>query len=229
MKIIGLRGKSRSGKNTLAAHLVEHHGFFEIALADPMKRFIMDTFGINQNLLWGHSSLREVEIGPALPKLDMIRMNPDGSSVKVGEMSYGTKLTPRRLLQTLGTEWGRAMFENVWINYALKTIAKMSGSEGYIYDPTRGVVVNPKGTLNRWRGAVITDVRFDNESAVLRDEGATVVYIDRPSSEADYNPHLQHASEHQVRYLSHERLLVNDTHLDGFKAKGVELLKDVLL
>lgn len=227
LKIIGLRGKSRSGKNTLAAHLVQQYGYFEIALADPMKRFLMEVFDISPNLLWGHSSLREVEIGPPLPKIDVVSVQPDGSSTKMGEMPYGTPLTPRRLLQTLGTEWGRSMMENVWVNYTFRVIEKMAGSEGYVYDPLRGVVVHPQGRLTRWKGAIITDVRFDNESIALRDKGHTVVYLHRPSTEAP-NPAMQHASETQVIKLPHERLLLNNVGIDAFKAKGAQLLEDVL-
>ncbi len=227
LKIIGLRGKSRSGKNTLAEHLVKNHGFFELALADPMKRFLMEVFNVSPNLLWGPSNMREVEIGPPLPKMDIVSVQPDGSFTKVSEMDYGNPLTPRRLLQTLGTEWGRSMMKNVWIDYAFRVIEKMANSEGYIYDPLKGVVVHPQGRLNRWKGAIITDVRFDNESIALRDTGNTVVYINRPSSEG-ISPAGLHASETQVVHMPHERLLINDVGIDAFKAKGAQLLEDVL-
>lgn len=37
LKLIGVHGKARSGKDTLARTLVEEHGFVRMAFADPMK------------------------------------------------------------------------------------------------------------------------------------------------------------------------------------------------
>jgi hypothetical protein len=43
--VIGICGLARSGKDTVAQHLVSHHGFFRIALADGMRSALRDLDG----------------------------------------------------------------------------------------------------------------------------------------------------------------------------------------
>ncbi len=43
--IIGITGKKRSGKDTIADYLVENYRYHKASLAAPMKRFAMDVFG----------------------------------------------------------------------------------------------------------------------------------------------------------------------------------------
>lgn len=40
MKIIGIAGKARTGKDTIANHLVEKHGFVQLAFADPIREIV---------------------------------------------------------------------------------------------------------------------------------------------------------------------------------------------
>lgn len=40
--LLGLVGKKRTGKDTLAQRLVEEHGFVRVAFADPLKRAAID-------------------------------------------------------------------------------------------------------------------------------------------------------------------------------------------
>lgn len=64
------------------------------------------------------------------------------------------KLTPRFILQKFGTEVGRAIHPQTWI----------------------------KATLDRAEGDVaITDVRFVNEAAAIRDRGGYLIKVIRPS------------------------------------------------
>lgn len=41
MQLIGLIGRARSGKSTVAKHLVDNYGFFRFAFADPLKEMLM--------------------------------------------------------------------------------------------------------------------------------------------------------------------------------------------
>lgn len=69
--------------------------------------------------------------------------------------------SPRYLAQTLGTEWGRlTVHPEIWLLRAQDKVrdALQSGAPGI----------------------VITDVRFDNEAAWVRDLGGTVIEIVRP-------------------------------------------------
>ena len=46
LQVIGICGKARSGKDTVAAHLVHNHGFFRIALADGVRSAFSDLDGV---------------------------------------------------------------------------------------------------------------------------------------------------------------------------------------
>lgn len=69
-------------------------------------------------------------------------------------------ISPRLVLQTLGTEWGRSVHENLWVLVA-------------------GERAEKKLTMSN---VVISDVRFINEARILRNEyGAEIWKIERPS------------------------------------------------
>ena len=52
--IVGLVGKKRCGKDTVADHLVMSHNFIKYSLADPMKRAVQDIFLLSDEQLWGN-------------------------------------------------------------------------------------------------------------------------------------------------------------------------------
>lgn len=87
MRVIGLCGKKRAGKDTVAAILCRHLRYERIAFADPIYD-MLDHLGIDRK--YAEDKLATI---PWLGK------------------SY------TELLQTLGTEWGRNMVRNdLWIH-----------------------------------------------------------------------------------------------------------------
>lgn len=156
--IIGLVGRTRApngmssmgaGKSTVANMLVHIHNFQEIALADPLKRYCAEVFGMSADQLWGPSELRET---------------PNAHGV-----------SPREALQKLGTEWGRSLDENVWVRYGVEVAWDIIG--GYCdYSPEQGRI---SGVSAKRGGVVFSDIRFKNEIAYLKDSGAKIVLVER--------------------------------------------------
>lgn len=149
--VIGFAGRKSSGKNTLAdatAQKLEALGYapMHVQLAGPIKQFTRDVFG------W---DLRHTE----------------GELKEVIDPRWG--ITPRRAMQTLGTEWGRAMHPDLWVE-CLRAFLRDVRSR------------------NRRVIGLITDVRFANEAAMVIDEGGLVVQVYRPDTAA---PRDLHASE----------------------------------
>jgi hypothetical protein len=107
--IIGIVGKSGSGKDTVAAMIP---GARRFSFADPLKEFCAQVFGWDRETLWGSSELRN--------RPDPRYLRPDG-----------TPLTPRYALQTLGTDWGRNCCPDVWalagVRRAQEWLATSSG------------------------------------------------------------------------------------------------------
>jgi hypothetical protein len=59
LRLVGISGAAGVGKDTATHRLVDKHGFVQIALADPIKRFVYQTFDFSEKQLWGPSSLRD--------------------------------------------------------------------------------------------------------------------------------------------------------------------------
>ena len=99
--IIGITGKARAGKDTVADLIKSRLGdrCHTIAFAKPIKDFCKRMFDWNDEQVYGF--LKEAK--------DRRYKREDGSF-----------LTPREAMQTLGTEWGRRVYKDVWIDYALR-------------------------------------------------------------------------------------------------------------
>lgn len=83
-------------------------------------------------------------------------------------------LTPRKLLQLLGTEAGRQILHpNIWVN-ALFADYKATNVESYIDKFGEEEVVDMD--LPNW---IITDVRFPNEAQAIKDKGGIVIRVNR--------------------------------------------------
>jgi hypothetical protein len=90
MKLIGICGKARSGKDTVAKHLFELHAFTRIAFADPLKLAAQHMFGLSHAQTWD-DNLKEVVI----PYWEM---------------------SPRQMFQKLGTDATHPVFgQGIWL------------------------------------------------------------------------------------------------------------------
>jgi hypothetical protein len=109
---IGIHGKARSGKDTIAKHLVKQYGYTRYAFADPLKRIVNKIF--DWEYAHAHGSLKDV-IDPA----------------------WG--FSPRRAYQLFGTEFARALSSDFWLKMAEREIPRAlstsPGSEELIVVP----------------------------------------------------------------------------------------------
>lgn len=168
--IIGLCGSAGAGKDTIADHLVRDHGFVKIGLADEIKRTAKRWYDFTDEQLWGPSEMRNA------PDKRFLR-SPE--AVSKGGPVY---LTPRFVLQFLGTEAGRMFYPNTWIDITLRT-AKTLFIHNQSYSPQLGI---HGGGCNFGpgvvRGVVIPDVRFRNEVDAIQTAGGLVARVLRPSA-----------------------------------------------
>lgn len=183
--IIGVSGFAGSGKDTFGAHLVKHHGFVRTALADPLKEICKQVYDFTDEQLYGSSSKRnqpderylfsgicptchESCKGPAEgPGTNGV---PMWKCFKCNAL-YHTHLTPRLALQALGTEWGRTLYDNTWVDLTVRKIRESSHQR-----------------------FVITDVRFRNEIAGLSNGGAKLVRLKRGSQAFSHKSEAEMAS-----------------------------------
>jgi len=99
--------------------------------------------------------------------------------------------TPRHMLQTLGTEWGREHIDkNLWANI---TLAKAQQTDGPV---------------------VIDDCRFPNEAKLIDEFDGMVVRIDRGISHDD-----SHESERHIEKIDADRRVQNDGTIRDLREK----------
>lgn len=205
-KIVAIMGLARSGKDTAAEWLVREHGLVRVALADPMKRFCGEVFGFTAAQLHGDERDK--------PDLRYPRLTWREGSTPDTEVGVTEYLTPRFALQTLGTEWGRTCYENIWIDYGLHVANTVL--EGHGYDPHRGVVLRTRADPPRVPGVVFSDLRFQNEFDAFRKAGALMVRIHRPATApiVGMPGHASERDQHVIPDSAFDVVLSNTASLD---------------
>ena len=122
--IVAICGQKGTGKSTAAEYVSKAFGFETYALAQPLKDALKAMFGYDDSRL-------------------------NGEAKEYMDSDYG--ITPREMLQTLGTEWGQ---------YALQ-----QKNETFRYITGRGIWVK-RFQYMVWdpkKDWVISDVRFQHE------------------------------------------------------------------
>jgi hypothetical protein len=170
--LIGLCGAAGAGKNTVADFLADSSGgpFVQIAFADPLYECVSTITGLSVSRLKDRD-VKETVI-PWLGK------------------------SPRQLLQTLGTEWGRGtVHTEIWIRIAMERA----------------------GQHLDFNSVVITDVRFDNEAQAIVDAGGEVWRVTRPGWRCLVDAVAAHSSEAGVSDHLIARTIDNSGSLDDLR------------
>ena len=164
VKIIGLMGLAQSGKSTIAQHLSDNHGFVRVRFSGPLKAKCL-SMGLSD---------REIE--------------GDG---KEAPHPLLCGKTPRYVMQTLGTEWGRELigpdfWTGIWRESVMAAIDQ--GAKGIIAE----------------------DCRFPNEIEAVRSLGGDVWQIIRPSTVKLSHISESAASEIEPDFIIHNTGQVRD-------------------
>jgi hypothetical protein len=231
-RVIGLLGKRRSGKNSVADIVVKRRGqTASVAFADKIKDICREVFAFSDEQL--HGSLKEVSDKryPTTHPAHTYAMpdarfccNCDAARESAPEqcVSY---LTPRKAMQLLGTEWGRACYAPVWVEYTFRKANELLTGVRVRSKPfDAGTGTSGKGSyiVDRTDLVFITDVRFTNEIRAVKEAGGEVWKIVRPSLEVD-DGYGAHASEAEIDAPENDELLdaaiVNDGTLAELEEK----------
>ncbi len=133
--LIGLVGLMGSGKDTVAEHLVEYHGFKRDSFAKSLKDAVASMFNWDRKLLEGSTK-----------KSREWREQPDA----FWSERFGKEVTPRWVLQQFGTEIMRGqMYDAIWID---SCIGRYKGEPTVISD-TR--FINEIKTIKAQSGKII--------------------------------------------------------------------------
>ena len=149
LPIIAFKGKGGSGKSTAAKMLVDQ-GYVKTSFAEPMRR-MLEAIGVECDAMTD-TERKEAPLGVLSGK------------------------SPRVALQMLGTEWGRALDPNFWVNlWGIKAA----------------------GILALGQNVVLDDCRFPNEAEAIRKLGGFVIEVVCNEDEVATVGIAGHASETQ--------------------------------
>lgn len=190
VQIIGVCGRKRHGKDSVGRVLRDHFGYTCTAFADPLKRVVMSLYGLSWDQVFGEDAEKEAVIE-----------------------RWG--LSPRQIMQRFGTEVGRGVHPDTWIRNTLDNIhSAVSGRGAWLRDDAH------REFIHCWTAApkhwVVTDVRFPNEAAAIREAGGQVWTIVRPSLGVSTD---EHASEKSVDLVVPDVQIINDGSLDDLRTR----------
>jgi dephospho-CoA kinase len=168
--VIGISGRARSGKDTVASFMVPFGGY-QYGFADPIRQMLLP-LGIDMRSDYWQS--RKEEVIAALG------------------------VSPRRMMQTLGTEWGRQLInKDLWLILAQQELLRLGP------------------------GMVVSDVRFENEAEWVRRMGGRIIHLDRPQAKSVES----HASEAGVKREPGDIVIHNTGSLAELQQKVTELFQ----
>ncbi|KXJ59498.1 MAG: hypothetical protein AXW14_15470 [Alteromonas sp. Nap_26] len=164
--VIGLAGQKGAGKNYAATILRNHaesmgYTVAEIAYADPIKEMLKVGLGLTDE----HFATQEAK-ETVIPQFGV---------------------SPRYLMQTLGTNWGRDLVNNnLWL-----------------------IVTGAKIDLSKVDVVLVTDVRFDNEAGQIRGQKQGHIAQIIPTISFAYESDDQHESEQGIHTYGSDFVIPN--------------------
>jgi hypothetical protein len=191
--VVGLSGLAGAGKDTVADLLVNDFGFVKVAFADPIKRAAMDWWDFSEDQLWGASEMRnkpDLRYPTGLKEDLRPSFVPHYNTTPHTSMTY---LTPRYVLQKIGTDIARSLDKDVWLRYGMKVARQLLQHPDKLnYKQTVGVVEEKRSAPIA--GVVISDGRFTNELVHIGENGGKLIRIKRPGAGLSGEA-AKHASE----------------------------------
>lgn len=219
--IIGISGKIGTGKDTVAEMIRELSPDIKWEnrkFADKLKDMVCLMIGCSREQLedrdFKETPLGDdwkvfaaVQHGFNTDTVESIHANREDAEyiLKFSHMNRVIEynLTPRRILQLLGTEGGRKIIHpNVWVNALMSEYY-----DGDIFARLGGFTFESESS--NW---IITDVRFPNELEAVKAKGGITLRLERPNFKVDPEK-ASHLSETALDDAEFDYTIVNTTGL----------------
>jgi len=177
-----------SGKSEVAKVLVGEYGAKLVKFAGPLKemtKVLLLHMGVSPSDIdrCVEGDLKEQPVPGWLKEND-----PDFNRFSNGP----PQITPRRIMQTLGTEWRDLIDRELWSKIAIENI---------------------KEALAQGHHVVVDDMRFVHEMEVIRQLGGKTVYVKRPAAVVTQ----QHRSEGALEGFEFDHLIRNEGTLTDLR------------
>ena len=188
--LVGFTGELGAGKDEAGRAVSMHLGHARFAFGDALKRMLQQGLGLTHEQVHGSQQQKAEPI-------DWL----DGL------------VTPRRMMQTLGTEWGRDLIHpDLWV------LALRRELETHL--------------INRRLNAVVTDVRFENEASMIRELGGVIIHVRRPKPKKPWWQRLfsrEHRSERPPKVRPGDFVVQNIGTVEDLHRAVLEVVQQPLL
>lgn len=231
--IVGFLGEARAGKDTCSDFLVRQKNAAKIPFADEIKRTAKKWYKFSEEQLWG--SLKE-EPDPRYKRPCSYcggkGLIGSGFVCPVCKNACWVYLTPRHALQILGTEVGRLIYPNTWVDITLDIARTIDGQhdschELWDYHFLDGLVPWNQTQLHDYypTSVAISDVRFLNEVKAIKEAGGKVVKVVRPGSglKGVASTHKSETEQASIPPELIDAVLTNDSSLESLEKSVVTL------
>lgn len=196
--IIGLSGPAGCGKDTVADLLVTHAGFHKISFADALRAEVANAFLIDQVFLTQRETkeqpMRCLALSRCLDQNFVIKMVSAREQIEP-LFDIDAPRSPRQIMQWWGTDYRRHQQADYWVSKAASRIKWFHQRQGFS------------------SRVVVTDCRFADEAAMVRELGGQVWQIKRDGthvmpgahvsevSGAEFQPDVILNNNHTVKHL----------------------------
>lgn len=159
--LIGLSGKKQHGKNTVA---------------NIIQDLTTQKFNWKNSIPYIESKWEQKSFASKLKQMCALLLGVSITQLENEEFknstlwvhpNTGKNITPRYVMQQLGTEFGRTIHPDLWVNSLFTDFkkSKVGTDDGEEYE------------LPKW---IITDVRFPNEANAIKERGGINIRVFRP-------------------------------------------------
>jgi len=202
LKILGIRGKKGVGKN-FVAEILERIASSQglkvefMAVADPIKEMLAEPFGLERSKLFGNVDDKE---SPTQYRWEKI---PE--SIRSKEFAGRTgAMTVRDMMKFVGTDLVRQLFDQqIWVRSMCRRIERSQADV-----------------------ILITDVRFPNEMAMVRDYGGRMMMVNGVQRAENALKKDIHSTENALDgFLEDDYVIENRKNDNSFSLR--EKLKEV--
>ena len=206
--IIGVAGKARVGKDTLARFIKEefeethNRKFYDAAFAFELKNMCKFQFGLNDDQLWGDKK--------EIPDKRYMRVKGTGIGVVGwdGLPQEDRFWVPREIMQELGAFYRKIDYD-FWVKGLRKFLqhAKLQGHKDFI----------------------ITDVRYINEAKFIKSKKGFLIRIERDVENRDQIHGATHESETSLdNYKDFDMYIDNNGDLADLKISSYNIVSGIL-
>lgn len=200
MNLLGIAGRARAGKDTLAGFIKEelerkyNRKFYDAAFAFELKNMCKFQFGLSDDQLWGDK--KEIE---------------DERFMKAtlgGDPEYSVFWTPREIMQETG-----AFYRKIDYDFWVKGLRKFLWAE----------------SLKGHRDFIITDVRYKNEVEFIKSRKGFLIRIERNTESKDQIHGIIHESETNLdEYKGFDMYIDNNGDLADLKIASRNIVNGIL-